>query len=263
MDAKNLLFDVEGRVGILTINRPEVLNALDSQTIEELALVTEELVRHDPVHVLVLTGAGDKAFVAGADIGEMAEMNALEARAFSERGQQVFFALSALPIPVIACVNGYALGGGCELALSCDFIHASERAKFGQPEINLGLIPGFGATQRLPRLMGQAHAMELVMTGEMIDARRAFELGLATRVFPADRLMEETLNIARKLAEKPRAALHSLKQTVGRAPDTDLRTGCALESAAFGACFSSRDTREGLRAFLDKRKPDFKGGLRG
>jgi enoyl-CoA hydratase len=200
--------------------------------------------------------------VAGADITEFQKMSPLDARLFAEQGQAVFFRLEQLPIPVIACVNGFALGGGCEIAMSCDFIYASERAKFGQPEINLGIIPGFGGTQRLLRLVGRAKAKELCMTGEMIDAHQARELGLVAKVFPAEQLLEETMKVAGFLATRGRVALRAIKQTIDRGLDVDLKSGCALEIEAFGTCFASQDAREGVAAFLEKRKPEFRGGYR-
>jgi enoyl-CoA hydratase len=254
-----ILFEVRDGVGVVTLNRPKVLNALSPQVLDEIAAVLERVAKDSDVRVLVFTGAGEKAFVAGADISEFPKMNPLQARAFAEKGQALFFALERLPIPVIACVNGFALGGGCELAMSCDFIYASEKAKFGQPEINLGIIPGFGGTQRLARLVGRAKAKELCMSGEMIDAQQAKELGLAAKVFPADQLFEETMKLARLLAGRSRVALRAIKQAVDRGMDVDLKTGCALEMEAFGVCFASEDAREGALAFLEKRKPEFKG----
>jgi enoyl-CoA hydratase len=188
-------------------------------------------------------------------------MNPLQARCFSEKGQEVFFKLEQLPKPVLACVNGFALGGGCEIAMSCDFIYASDKAKFGQPEVNLGVTPGFGGTQRLPRLIGRAKAKELCMTGEMIDAQQAKDLGLVAKVFPADQLMDETMKVAKMLAKKGQGVLRSVKQLVDRGMDVDLKTGCALEAEAWGICFASQDMKEGVSAFLEKRKPDFKGGF--
>jgi enoyl-CoA hydratase len=261
MAYENILFEVQDGVGILTFNRPKALNALNPATLEEVNDVIEKTRNDDAVRVLVLTGAGDKAFVAGADISEFPKMNPLQARLFAERGQEIFFKLEGLPKPVIACINGFALGGGCELAMSCDFIYASDKAKFGQPEINLGIIPGFGGTQRLSRLVGRAKAKELCMTGEMIDASQAKELGLAAKVFPADQLIEETLKAAKQLATKSPSALRAIKFVTDRGFDVDLKNGCALEAEAFGNAFASQDAREGVSAFLEKRKPVFKGSL--
>lgn len=259
MSYENILFEVEDGVGVLTFNRPKALNALNPKTLEEVADVIGR-VKNDPnTRVLLLTGAGEKAFVAGADITEFQKMNPLQARQFAERGQEIFFQLEQLAIPVIAVVNGFALGGGCELAMSCDFIYASENAKFGQPEINLGIIPGFGGTQRLARLVGRAKAKELCMTAEMIDAQQAKDLGLVAKVFPPDQLLEETMKVANAMAAKAPVALRAIKQIVDRGCDVDLKSGCALEAESFGVCFSSLDAKEGIAAFLEKRKPNFQG----
>jgi enoyl-CoA hydratase len=263
MAYENILLEVEESVAVLTFNRPKVLNALNPALLDEVADAVAKVSVDANVRVLVLTGAGEKAFVAGADISEFPKMNPLQARAFAEKGQNLFFALEGLPIPVIACVNGFALGGGCELAMSCDFIYASDKAKFGQPEINLGIIPGFGGTQRLARLVGRAKAKELCMTGEMIDAQQAKELGLAAKVFPADQLVEETMKVAKLLASRSRVALRAIKQIVDRGMDVDLKSGCALEMESFGVCFSSKDAKEGVTAFLEKRKPAFTGTFTG
>lgn len=261
MAYENILFEIRDGVAVLTFNRPKALNALNLATLKEVTEVLDRIEEDRTIRVLVLTGAGEKAFVAGADISGFPSMNPLEARKFAEVGQAIFFKLEQLPIPVIACVNGFALGGGCEIAMSCDFIYASDKARFGQPEVNLGLIPGFGGTQRLARLVGRAKAKELCMTGEMIDAQQARELGLVAKVFPADQLFEETMKVARLLATRPAGVLRSIKQLVNRGLDTDLKTACALEVEAFGLCFASKDAREGVAAFLEKRKPEFKGDL--
>lgn len=262
MSYENILFEVQDGVGVLTFNRPKSLNALNPKTLEEMADVIENAKKDQNVRVLLLTGAGEKAFVAGADITEFQKMNPLEALLFAERGQEIFFQLEQLAIPVIAVVNGFALGGGCEMAMSCDFIYASENAKFGQPEINLGIIPGFGGTQRLSRLVGRAKAKELCMTGEMIDAKQAKELGLVAKVFPADQLLTESMKVAKALAVKGQVALRAIKQVVDRGYDADLKSGCALEAQAFSVCFTSQDAREGVAAFLEKRKPNFQGSLK-
>ncbi|MGA7875662.1 MAG: enoyl-CoA hydratase-related protein [Desulfoferrobacter sp.] len=262
MSYENILFEVQDGVGVLTFNRPKSLNALNPKTLEEVADVIENAKKDRNVRVLLLTGAGEKAFVAGADITEFQKMNPLEALLFAERGQEIFFQLEQLAIPVIAVVNGFALGGGCEMAMSCDFIYASENAKFGQPEINLGIIPGFGGTQRLSRLVGRAKAKELCMTGEMIDAKQAQELGLVAKVFPADQLLAESMKVAKALAVRGQVALRAIKQVVDRGYDVDLKSGCALEAQAFSVCFTSQDAREGVAAFLEKRKPNFQGSLK-
>lgn len=259
MAYENILFEVQDGVGVLTFNRPKALNALNSKTLEEVSDVVERVSQDPEIRVLVLTGAGEKAFVAGADITGFQTLNPLQARLFAEVGQNLFFKLEHLPKPVIACVNGFALGGGCEIAMSCDFIYASEKARFGQPEVNLGLIPGFGGTQRLARMIGRAKAKELCMTGEMIDAQQAREWGLVAKVFPAEQLLEETMKTAKLLATRAQGVLRSLKQVINRGVDVDLKTGCALEAEAFGLCFASQDAKEGVSAFLEKRKPDFKG----
>lgn len=263
MTYENILFEVHGKVGVLTFNRPKVMNALNPKTLDELADVIEKLGSADAIRTLVLTGAGEKAFVAGADISEFPKMSPLQARLFAEKGQRIFFHLEKLPIPVIACVNGLALGGGCEMAMSCDFIYASERARFGQPEVNLGLIPGFGGTQRLSRLVGRAKARELCMTGEMISAAQANELGLVARVFESDRLFSETMRIAQSLSEKSMVVMRALKQVINDGCDTGLPAACSHELEAFGLCFGSEDAREGVAAFLNKSTPRFQGSLSG
>jgi len=230
MAYENILFEVQDGVGVLTFNRPKALNALNAKTLEELNDVIEKVAQDPAVRVLVLTGAGDRAFVAGADITGFPAMNPLQARHFAETGQGIFFKLEHLPKPVIACVNGFALGGGCELAMSCDFIYASDKARFGQPEMNLGLMPGFGGTQRLARMIGRAKAKELCMTAEMIDAQQARELGLVAKVFPAEQLVEETMKTAKLLATRAQGILRSVKQVINRGLDVDLKSGCALEA---------------------------------
>lgn len=259
MAYENILFEVQDQVALVTINRPKVLNALNPATLDELAAVLSEISQDDQVRALVITGAGDKAFVAGADISEFPKMNGLQARIFAEKGQKVFFALEDLPIPTIACVNGFALGGGCELAMSCDFIYASQKAKFGQPEINLGIIPGFGGTQRLARLVGRAKAKELCMVGAPITADQARELGLVAQVFTPEDLLSKTLEVAKGLAAKSAVALREIKAVIDRGVEVDLKTGCLLEVEAFATAFVSEDAREGALAFLEKRKPSFKG----
>jgi enoyl-CoA hydratase len=261
MGYENILFEVQDGVGVLTFNRPKALNALNPKTLEEVFDVVSRVQQDEAIRVLVLTGAGEKAFVAGADITEFPKMNPLQARQFAEIGQTIFFQLEQLPKPVIACVNGFALGGGCEIAMSCDFIYASDKARFGQPEVNLGLIPGFGGTQRLARKVGGPKAKELCMTGEMIDAQQAREFGLVAKVFPAEQLLEETLKVAKLLASRSPGVLRSIKQVINRGLDVDLKSGCALEVEAFGLCFASEDAKEGVGAFLEKRKPEFKGSL--
>ena len=261
MSFENLLFDVQDGVGLLTINRPKVLNALNPATLEEIDAALDQVRSDDSIRVLVITGSGEKAFVAGADISEFPKMNPLQAQLFAQKGQAVFFKIEELPIPVIAAVNGFALGGGCELAMSCDFIYASDTARFGQPEINLGIIPGFGGTQRLARLVGRAKAKELCMTGEQITAQEAKDIGLAASVFPASDLVDSAMKTARGLAAKGRVALRAIKTTVDRGVEADLKTGCAIEVEAFGTSFSSQDAKEGATAFLEKRKPSFKGSF--
>lgn len=261
MAYENILFEVrDDGVAVLTINRPKSLNALNPQTLEEIDKALDEVETNDKIKVLVITGSGDKAFIAGADITEFPKMNPLQAYKFAEKGQNVFFRLEQLPKPVIACVNGFALGGGCELAMSCDFIYASEKAKFGQPEINLGIIPGFGGTQRLARLVGRAKAKELCMTGEMISAEEAKNIGLVAKIFPAESLFDETLKVASALAQKSQVALRAIKKVIDEGISSDLGSGCLLEANAFALTFASEDAREGVKAFLEKRKPSFKGG---
>jgi enoyl-CoA hydratase len=206
--------------------------------------------------VLILTGQG-RAFIAGADIGAFLDLDPLSARRFAAEAHEAGFQLESLEIPVIAAVNGFALGGGCEMAMACDIIYASEEARFGQPEINLGIIPGFGGTQRLARLVGKVAAKELCFTGRIIDAREARTMGLVAQIFPGAALMEETLKVARSLVEKSRGALKTLKRVMNQGLETDLRTGCILEMDGFALCFASPDPREGAAAFLEKRPPRF------
>ncbi|HIC86034.1 MAG TPA: enoyl-CoA hydratase/isomerase family protein [Desulfobacterales bacterium] len=261
MEYNNIIFEKQDDIAIIKFNRPKALNAINPEVLNELGKALDEIEADKSLKVLVLTGEGEKAFVAGADISVMVKMNPLEARKFSRDGQEMLFRLERLPIPVIACVNGFALGGGTEIAMACDFIYASENAKFGQPEINLGIIPGFGGTQRLPRLVGKAMAKELCMTGVIITAQEAKEIGLVNKVFSHDQLWDETMKTAKLLASKGKVSMKAVKRCIDRGLDVDLRSGCYLESDNFAICMTSPDGKEGLSAFLEKRKPEFKGEL--
>ncbi|HEX8493010.1 MAG TPA: enoyl-CoA hydratase-related protein [Pyrinomonadaceae bacterium] len=255
---ETLLVERRGRVTIITINRPEKRNALNIQTRAEGAAVLDELRDDETVGVVIFTGAGDKAFIAGADIAEFAGRTALTQRDVM-LGRSLFTAIDTFPKPVIAMVNGYCLGGGCELALACDMRIASETASFGQPEINLGIIPGGGGTQRLTRLVGEGKAMEMILTGDIIDAKTAFALGLVNMVVPAEDLEAKTMEIANRISEKSPIALRMAKEAVRIASRSNLDEGLRREVDLFALCFSSEDKDEGVRAFLEKRKPAFKG----
>ena len=254
MDLKNIIFE-KAAIATLTVNRPTALNALNREVLDDMARVIRE-VRHDAsVRVLIVTGAGDKAFVAGADIAAMAKMSAVDGLDFSRLGHRVMESFEDLPIPVIAAVNGFALGGGLELALACDLIIASDKARFGQPEINLGLIPGFGGTQRLPHRIGHNKARELIMTGEMFDAKTALELGLANQVVPAGELFETTHKLAEKIAGKSAVALRQAKAALRAAFTMEEDAGLRFEQESFGITFASEDRVEGTSAFVAKRPP--------
>lgn len=260
MSYKTIKLDVSDAIATLTFNRPKVLNALNLEVIAEFHKALSDIQKKADIKVLILTGAG-RAFVAGADITVLQDLDPLGAKQFAQSGQWALFALEAMDIPVVACVNGFALGGGCEIAMACDFVCASEEARFGQPEINLGLIPGFGGTQRLARLVGKARAKELCMTGRIITTQEAFAMGLVTRVFPGETLMEETLKIAKIVAAKGVVALRAIKHVIDDGHDVDLKNACALEADAFSICFASPDQKEGTAAFLEKRPPKFSGKL--
>ena len=250
-------------IATLTFNRPKALNALNSALLTELADAVRQVDADETVRVLILTGAGEKSFIAGADITEIATLSPLGAKQFAQFGQEVISSLQALPIPVIAAVNGFALGGGCEMALACDFIYASEKAIFGLPEITLGLIPGFGGTQRLARLIGANRTKEMVFTGRHLSAAEAREIGLVNKVFAPEELMTKTLDVARVIGGKGKASLRAAKQTIGQGLNTDLATGLAIERDAFALCLASPDAQEGTTAFLEKRKPVFTGSRKG
>jgi enoyl-CoA hydratase len=255
---ETLLVEKEGAVAIVTINRPDKLNALNIKTREEGAKVLDELSRDDSVRVLVFTGAGEKSFVAGADISEFEGRTALTQRDVMLQ-RSLFNAVDSFPKPVIAMINGFCLGGGCELALACDIRIASDRARLGQPEINLGIIPGGGGTQRLTRLVGEGKAMEMILTGDMIDAATALNLGLVNAVYPAEELRAKTMEMANKIAEKSPVALRMAKEAIKIASRSNLDEGLRREVDLFAMCFTSEDKEEGVKAFLEKRKPVFKG----
>jgi len=250
--------EVDDRLAVVTIDRPPV-NALNSALIEQLTRAFLEIGARKDVGCVILTGAGEKAFVAGADIAEMVDKGGLEMRRFSQAGHRLGEAIETIPQPVIAAINGYALGGGCEIALACDLRLASDRARLGQPEVNLGIIPGFGGTQRLTRLVGAGWASELVLAGEPIDAATAERIGLVNRAVPHDTLMEEARTVARRILSKGPRAVSLAKAAIHQALETSLSAGLAFETEAFGLVGATADKTEGMRAFLEKRKPGFRG----
>jgi enoyl-CoA hydratase len=254
-----LLEEREPGIWLLTINRPKALNALSPQVLDDIAAATRAVVASPAARCLLVTGAGERAFVAGADIAAMSAMSALEARDFALKGHETLRALEIAPFPVIALVNGYALGGGCELALACDFVVASEKAAFGQPEVNLGICPGFGGTQRLARIVGTSMALELVTTGRQVKADEAHRIGLANHVVPADALLEKGLELARMIAAKGPVAVKLSKHLVVHGQDMDLQNANALEADVFALLCATEDRREGMAAFLEKRPAKFAG----
>jgi enoyl-CoA hydratase len=256
---ENVRFEVDGFIATVTIAREKALNALNAQTLNEIGWALREADGDARIRVVIMTGAGDKAFVAGADIAAMSELAPMEARAFAAAGRAVGDVLEAMQKPVIAAVNGFALGGGTELALACDFIYASDRAKFGQPEVNLGVIPGFGGTQRLPRRIGPGRAMELILTGDIIGADEAFRLGLVNRVVPAAELMAEVRKVADKIASKGPLAIAAARKAVRRSSELPLPAGNDLEAELFALLFATQDQKEGMKAFLAKRPANFEG----
>ena len=246
-------YEVQGAVAILTINRPEALNALNSQVLSDLDEAITKVEADDGVHAVILTGAG-RSFVAGADIGEMKGFSARDGKKFGVHGGGVFLRLENLSKPVIAAVNGFALGGGCELAMSCDIRIASEKAKFGQPEVGLGITPGFGGTQRLPRIVGISKAMELILTAKVIGAAEAKEIGLVSQVYAPDELMAKAMELANAICANAPIAVQESKRCIRMGMQTDIATGSAFEAEAFGVTCGTQDKNEGMGAFLEKRQ---------
>ena len=242
-----------GHVGLITINRPEVLNALNMQALRELDTILDRVESDEDIYVLIVTGAG-RAFVAGADIGEMVNFTAADAKMFSRRGNNGLLRMTRFPRPIIAAVNGYALGGGCELAMSCDIRIGSEQAKFGMPEVGLGITPGFGGTQRLARIVGMSTATELVLTGRTIDAQEALQIGLINHLYPADEMLGRAFELAEQIASKAQVAVRQVKQAIRIGTQIDMSSALAFESEAFGLCFSTEDQKDSMQAFLKKEK---------
>ncbi len=259
MSFHNLLISDADGIRTITINRPEKLNALNRKTLTELAAAMQAAADDDSVRVIVMTGAGDKAFVAGADIGEIREQSAIQARRFAAYGQQLMSSIQHLEKPVIAAINGFALGGGMELALACHLRIAADSARLGLPEIKLGIMPGFGGTQRLLRLVGTTRALEITLTGEPISAARAAKLGIVNSVVSTDELTPAVTAMATRLAAQAPEAVRGILQAIQRGAETDLETGLALETARFALCCATEDMQEGTSAFLEKRKPMFRG----
>ena len=255
----NVRVQVEGPFATVTVDRPKALNALDSRTLQELEKAAADLAGREDLRGVIVTGAGEKAFVAGADIAEMMEMDTDRARHFGALGQRVMDVIAALPVPVVAAVNGFALGGGCELALACDFIYASENARFGLPEVSLGVVPGFGGTQRLTRLVGRARAKELIFTGDVIDAAKAKEIGLVLEVVPLPQLLGQARSALERIGKKGPLAIRRAKEAIDRGADLELADGLTIERKVFADLFDSADRREGMKAFLEKRPPVFTG----
>jgi enoyl-CoA hydratase len=258
MDYENLTVEIKDGVALVVVNRPDKLNALNARTIEELHGAFYSLRGDEKVRVVILTGAGEKAFVAGADIKELADMSGAKAERVSTRGQELMWKIENLGKPVLAAINGFALGGGCELALACTFRFASANARLGLPETGLGLIPGYGGTQRLPRLVGTGRALEMILTGAPVTAVEAQSIGLVNKVFSQDELLPAVQEIAVALAQKSAVTLRLALKAVNEGVNMTLDAACRLESALFGVAGTTEDAKEGCRAFLEKRKPGFK-----
>ncbi|NLB51638.1 MAG: short-chain-enoyl-CoA hydratase [Syntrophomonadaceae bacterium] len=259
MQFENLILEKQDRIATIYINRPKALNALNTDTLLELKDAVNQIKTDDSIDLLIITGSGDKAFVAGADIAFMQNLTAMEGRAFGALGQKVFMAVESLEKPVIAAVNGFALGGGCELAMCCDFRIASTKARFGQPEVGLGITPGFGGTQRLPRLVGMGMAKQLLMTADIIGAQEAKRIGLVNEVTEPEELINTVKNIAERILSKGQLAVRLTKAAVNEGTQADINRAMTIEADAFGLCFSTADQKEGMNAFIEKRKPEFTG----
>lgn len=257
MEFKNTLYEKGDGIATVTINRPQVLNALNPDTVQEISARLDDAMKDEAIHVIVITGAGDRAFSAGADLNIMQGISASKAREFSRGGQEVFEKVETLDKPVIAAINGFALGGGLELAMACDLRIASENAKMGQPEINVGLIPGWGGTQRLPRYVGKAIAKELIFTGKMIDARTAERYGLVNAVVPPDQLKTAVIALAKELMKKPHMGIRLAKELVNSSTETNPRTGMAHEAESFGVISQTEDFKEGVKTFIETKKPKY------
>lgn len=259
MGYENLILEYQEHVAILKINRPKALNALNSATLHELSQAFSQIANDEGVRVVLLTGSGEKAFVAGADVAEMRDMNTQQARRFSQLGHRVMNQIENLAQPVIAVVNGFALGGGTELTLACDLRLAAEKAKFGQPEVTLGILAGFGGTQRLVRLVGSGRASEILFTGDMLDAQEAYRIGLVNRVYSQADLMSHALTLAHKIASRAPIGVRLTKSAIQKGQNMDIITGQAYEAEVFGEVFSTQDQKEGCSAFLEKRQANFSG----
>lgn len=256
---ENIIVEKREHITLLTINRPKALNALNSKTLTELDQVMDEIALDSTVRVVIVTGSGEKAFVAGADIAEMNNKTPLEARYFSQLGHKLMNKIESLPQPVIAAINGFALGGGLELAMACDIRLASENALFGQPEVNLGILAGFGGTQRLPRLVGNGRATEILLTAEPLDAHEAYRMGLVNRVYAKEELLNEAMAMAQKIASKAPIAVQLTKSAIIKGANMDLVSGQAYEAEVFAETFSTEDRKNGFIAFLEKTKTVFQG----
>ncbi|MFH2036476.1 MAG: enoyl-CoA hydratase-related protein [Candidatus Zixiibacteriota bacterium] len=258
MDYKNIIVENKERIAVITINREKALNALNDEVIKELYYFFTHKRNESDIDGVIITGAG-KAFVAGADIGELAKCDVKSSMKKSEIGLRLMNAIETFPRPVIAAVNGFALGGGCELAMACDIRLASDKAKFGQPEVNLGLIPGYGGTQRLARLVGRGKAKQLIFTGAIIGADEAYRIGLADEVYPVEELMDKAMEMAKLIASKAPLAVRIAKECINDGLDVNLGVGCDFEKNAFASIYGTTDSAEGMAAFLEKRKAEFKG----
>ena len=259
MEYKNIKFEKEDSIAIVTIDRPKALNALNHEIIGELHHIFDAISADNTIACVIITGAGEKAFVAGADIAELSTLDVISGRALCDRGQGLLLKIENLQIPVVAAINGFALGGGCELAMACDIRLASENAKLGQPEVNLGIIPGYGGSQRLPRLVGMGKAKQMIITGDIVTAAEAYRIGLVDEVYPLADLLPKAKEMAKKIASKAPLAIRAAKEAINLSLDVALADGLRHEASLFAALCASEDKSEGTKAFLEKRKAEFKG----